>query len=47
VRASREWPPSARNAAAGFRSPFARGEGDLALLKAFKAAILNPKIAGI
>jgi len=54
ARASREWPPSARNAAFGMtkvnrwlRSPFARGEGDLPLLKAFKAAILNPKIAGI
>src|SRR5262249_45534284 len=29
------------------RSPFARRDGDLPLLKAFKGAILTPEIAGI
>jgi hypothetical protein len=48
--ASCEWPPSARNAAFGMTTVNHRpllAAGDLPLLKAFKAAILNPKIARI
>ena len=48
-----EWPPSARNATFGMTavnrclpSPFARGEGDLPLLKASKGAILTLKSPG-